>query len=89
MNQVAAVVRDLGKAPQQGDIFQLGENEYITIASVGAGEVRYAPGVVDLKIFCDAPDDLLRTTLAMPYKTFRKWLATIAAGRRMDTPPPA
>ena len=89
MDQGSTAIRDLRKAPQAGDIFQLGQNEYITIISVRPGEVMYGLGAFKLDMHRDAPQELMRTAIAMPYKTFRKWLATIAAGRRVDTPPPA
>jgi hypothetical protein len=89
MNQTASAIRDLNKAPVAGDIFQLDENAYVTVLSVGAGQIRYVSGAVDSDMFREAPEDLLRSAKVMPYKTFRKWLASIAAGRRMDTPPPA
>jgi hypothetical protein len=87
MDQTAAI-RDLSKAPLAGDIFQLDENAYITVVSVGAGQVKYVPGAFEPGMFRDAPEDLLGSAIVMPYKTFRKWLASIAAGRRVDTPPP-
>jgi len=89
MNDTSGATRDLRKAPLPGDIYQLDENNYVTVISVRAGEIRYAPGAVELSMFREAPEELMRSTVVMPYKTFRKWLATIAAGRRMDTPPPA
>ena len=89
MDQVPAAIRNLRKAPQPGDVFRLGQKEYITVISVRPGEVRYALGAFKLDMNCDAPQELMRTSIAMPYKTFRKWLATIAVGRRVDTPPPA
>ena len=89
MGHGSKAIRDLRKAPQPGDIFQLGQNEYITIISVRPGEVTYGPGAFELDMHREVPQELMRTAIAMPYKTFRKWLATMAAGRRMDTPPPA
>jgi hypothetical protein len=85
----ATAIRDLSKAPLAGDIFQLDENAYITVVSVDAGQIKYVPGAFEPGMFRDAPEDLLRSAIVMPYKTFRKWLASIAAGRRVDTPPPA
>jgi hypothetical protein len=89
MKQTASAIRDLNKAPLAGDIFQLDEDTYITVISVGAGEIKYVPGAFDPVPFREAPEGLLRSAKVMPYKTFRKWLASIAAGRRMNTPPPA
>ena len=89
MNQTVAAIRDLSKVPLAGDVFQLDESVFITVVSVGAGQIRYVPGAFTPSMFRNAPEDLLRSAIVMPYKTFRKWLASIAAGRRMDTPPPA
>jgi hypothetical protein len=88
MNKTSGVIRDLRKAPEPGDIYELGNNEHVTVISVEAGEVRYAPGAVEISIFRDASEEVMRSTVAMPYRMFRKWLATISAGRRVDTPPP-
>jgi hypothetical protein len=89
MSETSGVIRDLRKAPLPGDIYQLGDNEYVTVISVHAGEVRYAPRAVEISTFQDAPEEeVMRSTVAMPYRMFRKWLATISAGRRVDTPPP-
>jgi len=88
MSETSGVIRDLTKAPSPGDIYQLGDNEYVTVISVHAGEVRYAPRAVEISMFQDASEEVMRSTIAMPYRMFRKWLATISAGRRVDTPPP-
>jgi hypothetical protein len=88
MAKTSGVTRDLRKAPLPGDIYQLGENEYVTVISIQDGELRYAPGAVELSVFRDASEEVMRSTIKMPYKMFRKWLATISAGRRVDTPPP-
>jgi len=87
MNETSGVIRDLRKPPLPGDIYHLGDNDHVTIISVELGQVRYAPGAIEVSMFRDAPEELLRTSIVMPYTTFRKWLATIAAGRRVDTPP--
>jgi hypothetical protein len=88
MNKTSGVIQDLTKAPLPGDIYDLGNNEYVTVISVHAGEVRYAPGAVEISAFREATEEVMRSTLAMPYRMFRKWLATISSGRRVDTPPP-
>lgn len=82
MAENSRAICDLLKEPLAGDIFQLGDNEYLTVISVRAAEVRYLPRAVELSVFRDMPEVLSRTSLAMPHKTFRKWLATIAADRR-------
>ena len=90
MDKTTKVIRDLRKAPLRGDVYQLDENNYVTIISAQEGEVRYyAIGAVEVSAFRDLPDEeLRRTTHVMPDNVFRKWLATIAARRRMATPPP-
>jgi hypothetical protein len=88
MAKTSGVTRDLRKAPLPGDIYQLGENEYVTVISIQDGELRYAPGAGEVSVFRDASEEVMRSTIKMPYKMFRKWLATISAGRRVDTPPP-
>ena len=84
----SGAIRDLSKAPLPGDIFDLGQNEYVTVISIRDGHVTYAAGAIELSMTRDVPEEVQRTALAMPLNTFRKWLATIAAGRPMDTPPP-
>ena len=88
MERIPDVIQDLSKKPLPGDIFLLGENQYVTIVSVRSGQLQYVPGAHDLRMFRDAPEDVLRSAVTMPYKSFRKWLVSIAAGKRMDTPPP-
>lgn len=89
MDNIAGAILDLGKKPLPGDIFHLGDGAYVTVVSIADGQLKYVPDAVDLSTFLDAPEDLLRRAAVMPYKTFRKWLASMAAGRRMDTPPPS
>ena len=89
MKKTSGAIRDLTKPPLPGDIFHLGGNEYVTIISVSDGRLTYATGAIKLSKSRGVPEELKRTALEMPYKTFRKWLATMAAGRPVDTPPPA
>ena len=88
MERIPDAIQDLTRKPLPGDIFLLGENQYVTIVSVRSGQLQYLPGAHDLRMARDAPEDVLSTAVTMPYKSFRKWLASMAAGKRMDTPPP-
>jgi hypothetical protein len=89
MKKKARAIRNLLEPPRAGDVFQLGEDDYFTVLSVRSDGVRYVSGIVDASTFKDPSEEQARTIVLMPYKTFRKWLATIAAGRRVDTPPPS
>jgi len=89
MKKTSGAIRDLTKPPLPGDVFYLGNDEYVTVVSVGDGNLTYATGAIELSPSREVPEDLKRAALEMPYKTFRKWLATMAAGHSVDTPPPA
>lgn len=88
MNKNSRAIQDLSKPPLPGDIFQLGQNKYITVISLVDGTINYALGAHDISMSGDAPKELTRDAIAIPDRIFRKWLATIAAGHRVDTPPP-
>ena len=87
--KVPGTIRDLKKPPLPGDIFCLGNNEFVTVISVGDDSLSYVSGAVELSTSRGVPEDLKRAALEMPYRMFRKWLATMAAGHSVDTPPPA
>ena len=89
MDSISGPILDLKKRPLPGDIFRLGDGAYVTIISIASGQLKYVPGAFELSTFRGAPEDLLRSVMVMPYNTFRKWLASMATGRRMDTPPPS
>jgi len=84
MDKIDRVITDLSKQPLPGDIFELGDDNYITIVSVRPGEISYAPGAFESNMF---RLELLSSTIRIPHETFREWLASIATERRMDTPP--
>jgi len=89
MENTPGTIRDLTKPPLPGDIFCLGNNECVTVISVGDGKLSYVTGAIELRASRGVPEEVKRAALEMPYKMFRKWLATMAAGRAVDTPPPA
>ncbi len=88
MEKTPDLIRDLTKPPLPGDVFCLGNNECVTVISVGDGSLSYVTGAVELSTSRGVPEDLKRAALEMPYKMFRKWLATMAAGHSVNTPPP-
>jgi hypothetical protein len=88
MKKTPGAIRDLTKPPLPGDIFRLGNNEHVTVISVGDGNLSYVTGAVELSKSRGVPEELKSAALKMPYKMFRKWLATMAAGHSVDTPPP-
>jgi len=89
MEKIPGTIQDFTKPPLPGDIFYLGNNECVTVISVGDGNLSYVTGAFELSTTRGVPEELKRAALEMPYKMFRKWLATMAAGHSVDTPPPA